>query len=98
MGTINASGEPFRILLGRLGPDDGEISVVGVSLDAVMRGAPDPLGIIGYLAGLGINVRSLDDLLLVNVIADEEELSAHRVVEGVAVTVASQGDWVLFRP
>lgn len=65
--------------------------------EAVARG-DDPLHILPYLAGLGLAVRSLDDLLLVNGDGAEEELHAFRVAEGVAVTVASDGLWVLFEP
>lgn len=100
MVIATASNEPLRALLIRFGSGDDadEAAVIRVSLSTVIRGAPDPQGLIEYLSGLGIVVRSLDDLLLINLVADEEELSAHRVAEGVAVTVASQGDWMLFRP
>ncbi len=43
-------------------------------------------------------VRSLDDLLLINGDDTEDELHAFRVAEGVAVTVAGGGLWVLFEP
>ena len=65
--------------------------------DAVRRG-DDPLHIIPYLAGLGLTVRCLDDLLLVNADETEEEVHSFRVAEGVAVTVASDGLWLLFEP
>ncbi len=41
---------------------------------------------------------SLDDLLLFNDDETEEELHCFRVAEGVAVSVASGGLWLLFEP
>jgi hypothetical protein len=54
--------------------------------------------VLTYLAGLGLEVRSLDALLLINGDDTEEELHAFRVAEGVAVTIASDGLWMLFTP
>jgi hypothetical protein len=65
--------------------------------DAVHRG-DDPLHIIPYFATLGLPVRSLDDLLRINGDDTEEEIHCFRVAEGVAVTVASDGLWLLFEP
>jgi hypothetical protein len=65
--------------------------------DAILRG-DDPLHLLPYLAGLGMPVASLDDLLAINADDTEEEISAFRVAEGVAVTVASDGIWALFTP
>ena len=87
--------EQLDAVIRRLG--SGGDLVVHLAFADVMQGAADPLGIITYLAGLGIVVREIEDLLLVNQLEDEEELSAHRVAEGVAVATASQGEWVLFR-
>ena len=69
-----------------------------VSLADALRDGDDPLHIIPYLAGLGLPVQSLDDLLRINDDATEEEVHAFRVAEGVAVTVASDGLWQLFLP
>jgi hypothetical protein len=92
--------EPFSNLLRRFGVADSleDAEVIRVSFASAFDTYNDPFGILGYLAGIGIVVRSLDDLMQVNGIADEEDLSAYRVAEGVAVTVASQGDWILFQP
>ena len=51
-----------------------------------------------YLAYVGLSVRSLDDLLRINADATEEEIHCFRVAEGVTVTLASDGLWLLFEP
>ena len=76
--------------------EPGDVPRVSLA-DAVRRG-DDPLHIIPYFAGLGVTVRCLDDLLLVNEDGTEEEIHSFRVAEGVAVTVASDGLWLLFEP
>jgi len=76
---------------------DGSV-IVETSLDSALATGADPLNLIAYLGSLDIQVRSLSDLLQVNALNDEEELSAHAVSEGVAVSIASDGSWVLFRP
>jgi hypothetical protein len=63
-----------------------------------VAGGDDPLNLLAYLAGLGVPVRALEDLLKINIDPDEEELHAFLVEEGVAVAVASQGEWILFTP
>ena len=79
-------------------PQDDPHDVPRVSFaDAVQHG-DDPLHILPYFATLGLAVRSLDDLLLVNGDDTEEEIHCFRVAEGVAVTVASDGLWLLFEP
>lgn len=90
--------EPLSNLLARYGAINEISGILDVSLSLVLSDGADPAGIISYLADLGIIVRRLDDLMLINGEADEEELSAHQVTEGVAIAVASQGDWLLFRP
>ena len=90
-----SSIEQLNAVIRRLG--SGGDPVVHLAFADVTRGAADPLGIITYLAGLGIVVRKIEDLLLINQLDDEEELSAHLVAEGIAVATASQGEWVLFR-
>ena len=69
-----------------------------VSLADAVRQGDDPLHIIPYFASLGLTVRCLDDLLLVNEDETEEEIHSFRVAEGAAVTVASDGLWLLFEP
>jgi len=91
--------ETLAALLRRYCADDDEPrDVPRVSLAEAMRAGDDPLHIIPYLAGLGLPVRSLDDLLRVNDDASEEEVGCFRVAEGVAVTIASDGLWLLFEP
>lgn len=76
---------------------DDEVSVV--SLSRCLTAREDPQHVLGYLAGLGQAVSSLDGLLAaVNNLDDEEELGATEVREGVAVSIASHGLWVLFVP
>lgn len=69
-----------------------------VSLAAALVAGDDPWRIISYLSGLGIIVRNLDDLLAINADPYEEELHAWPCQEGVAVSIASDGIWVLFVP
>ncbi len=61
------------------------------------RRAP-ALHILPYLAGIGITVGTLDDLLAINDDDTEEEFHAFPVVEGVAVVMVSDGLWLLFEP
>jgi hypothetical protein len=91
--------EGLDALLRRFACQDAEPSAVPrVSLAAALARGSDPLDIIAYLTGLGIAVRTLDDLLKINGDPDEEELHSFRVAEGVAISVASQGEWLLFTP
>jgi len=73
-------------------------AVPHVSLAEAVAGSGDPLDVLAYLAGLGIPVRTLDDLMRINADPDEEEVRCFRVDEGVAVTIASQGEWLVFTP
>ena len=79
-------------------PDADPPAIPRVSLAGAVAAGADPLDVLAYLAGLGIAVRTLDDLLRINADSDEDELSCFRVAEGVAVSVASQGGWLLFTP
>ncbi len=86
------TAEPLEALLRRYRQDDGEPRAVPtVSLTDAIRLGDDPLHILPYLAGIGMSVASLDDLLLVNDDESEEEIRNFRVAEGVAVVVASDG-------
>ena len=90
--------EPLAALLSRHHYDEEPMEVHRASLAEALRGGNDPLKVVEYLAGLGIVVRGLDDLLKINDDASEEELHSFRVQEGVAVSIASDGAWVLFTP
>ena len=85
--------ETLAALLRRHSGDDQDEprDVPRVSLAEALRTGTDPLRILAYLAGLGLEVRSLDDLLLINGDDTEEELHAFRVAEGVAISIASEG-------
>lgn len=72
--------------------------VVRISLHNALESGEDPLGILQYLTAQGLRVRILSDLLRINVVDDEEELSAFEVQEGVAISTASDGVWILFCP
>jgi hypothetical protein len=91
--------ESFDALVRRFAddPEDpGEIARVDFA-EAVRLGR-DPLDVIAYLARLGRPVTTLDQLVdAINADEGEEELHAHRVAEGVAVSVASSGAWILFQ-
>jgi hypothetical protein len=89
--------EPFSALLRRYADDD-ERSVVRTRLPDALAGRDDPMKIVEYMKGLGIDVRELDDLLKINDDQSEEELHSFRVLEGIAVSIASDGIWVLFTP
>jgi hypothetical protein len=69
-----------------------------VSLSASLANGHDPRRLVAYLGDLGIAVAALDDLLKINDVADEEELFAFPVLEGIALSIASDGAWVLFQP
>jgi hypothetical protein len=91
--------ETLAALLRRYRDDaDDPPELPRVSLAEAVRRGDDPLHIIPYLPSLGLTVRSLDDLLLVNQDDTEEEVHSFRVVEGVAVSTASDGLWLLFEP
>jgi hypothetical protein len=90
--------EPFSALLRRYADDDDERSVVRTRLPDALAGRDDPMQIVEYMKGLGIDVRELDDLLKINDDQSEEELHSFRVLEGIAVSIASDGIWVLFTP
>ena len=92
--------EPFAGLLRRYrdGDDDEPGEVHRVSFAEAARRGDDPLHILKYLAGLGLAINNLDDLLLINADETEDEIHCFRVAEGVAVSVASDGVWLLFEP
>jgi hypothetical protein len=90
--------ETFAALLRRYDLDTRSARIVDASLATVLATGDDPLCVVAYLATLGISVRNVSDLLQVNALDDEEELGAHPVREGVAISIASEGSWVLFRP
>jgi len=91
--------EPLAALLQRHHAHDGEpLDVQSASLAEALRGGCDPLNLVEYFRTLGLPLQGLDDLLRINNDPDEEELHAFRVVEGVAVSLASDGAWALYAP
>jgi hypothetical protein len=68
-----------------------------VSLSDARRAGDDPLHILSYTARLGVKIETLEQLLTgINSLENEEELSAFQCREGVAVSVASDDEWILF--
>lgn len=96
---MNVRVETFQEIVARFvdADDQAEIVTLEASLAAVHEGAADPLDLVSYLRSLAVPTRELKDLLLINEVPDEEEVSAHLVAEGIALTTASDGAWVLFR-
>ncbi len=76
-------------------PDDPPITEI-VSLAAALVAGDDPWRLISYLAGIGIFVRTLKDFLAINDDDSEEELHAWPCREGIALSIASEGAWILF--
>lgn len=90
---------PLAELIRRWVPPDGagDLSRPGVSLHRAVEDGDDPMHILSYLAGLGCRVGSLAELQDAIVsLEGEEELSCFLVREGLAVTHASDGWWILF--
>jgi hypothetical protein len=91
--------EPLSALLRRYaGENDEPCDVPRVRFDEAVKRGDDPLHILPYLASVGIVVENLEDLLRINRDVTEEDISAFRVAEGVAVVIASDGLWQLFEP
>jgi hypothetical protein len=91
--------EPLDALLLRYQAEDELIrGVPRASLAEALRGGNDPLRVIEYFGNLGLPIECLDDLLRINDDPDEEEIHAFKVVEGVAVSLASDGVWALYTP
>ena len=77
-------------------PDTEDEEPPSVSVSAALR-TGDPWRVLDYLRGLNVHVTSLADLEAgVNTLADDEELAAFRCQEGVALSAASDGRWLLF--
>ena len=76
---------------------DAADDALTISLAQAQRDGSDPRSVLGYLAGLGRPVVALPDLLAaIMQLEEEEELGAFACVEGVAVSVASDGAWLLY--
>ncbi|HEY1856959.1 hypothetical protein [Acidocella sp.] len=96
---MDKAPETLRALLRRYaGENDEPRDVPRVRFDEAVRQGDDPLHILPYLASLGIAVETMDDLLRINRDGTEEEISAFRVAEGIAVVISSDAIWQLFEP
>ena len=85
---------PFADLLRRFGID----ATAGVERARLPLATEDGEAgrVLAYLRDFGWRVSSTADVLrAVTMLEDEEELSAFAVLEGVALTHASEGWWVL---
>jgi hypothetical protein len=78
--------------------EEGGGPVPRISLASALAAGDDPLHVLPYMAGLGMPVRTLADLLRINADQTEEEIHCFPVAEGVAVSMASDGLWLLFEP
>lgn len=67
-----------------------------IKFDEAVRTGQDPLKIIAYFKTLGIAVREPADLFRLNDDPNEEEISAFKIPEGVAVSVESDDLWLVF--
>ena len=88
--------EPLDSLLRRYSGVEEPQPIPRIRFDEALRQFDDPLHILPYLAGVGITVTNLDDLLLINADEEEEEIYCFRVQEGVAAVMASDDLWLLF--
>ena len=93
---METENEPIEALVRRF--DEDPRAITRVSLSAALRDGKDPMKILSYLASLDILVAKLDDLCAINLDPTESELHAHRVAEGVAISLASDGLWILYVP
>ena len=85
-------------LLARFGDDTNVDAIPHVSLSAALAGGDDPWRVLAYLAGHGLVIAALPDLLAINADPDEDELGAHAIAEGIALSRASDGLWLVFVP
>lgn len=68
-----------------------------VALSRALEAGDDPFHILSYINALGVRAETLQQLQVgINGLHDEEELFAFRCQEGVAVSVASDDEWILF--
>lgn len=71
--------------------------VVTIALTSALQAGDDPLHILSYIDALGVHAETLQQLHAgINGLEGEEELSAFQCREGVAVSIASQDEWILF--
>lgn len=99
-GSSAGSVLPFANLRASLdGPDVDEADTTFVSLADCQATGRDPHSLLAYITSLvGRKISSLNDLMAVSALDDEEEIGAFEVQEGVAISIASHGVWVVFRP
>lgn len=88
--------EPFAALLQRYGEADISAAVTRIHFATALAAGDDPGHVLPYLRRLGFEIAHLNDLLAINADPAEEELAAHPVTEGVAISIASEGTWLLF--
>ena len=88
--------ETLDTLLRRYSGNEEPQPIPRIRFDDALRQFDDPLHILPYLAGVGVAVTKLDDLLRINDDQDEEEIYCFRVQEGVVVVMASDDLWLLF--
>lgn len=68
-----------------------------IALSSALQAGDDPLHVLSYIGSLGVRAQTLQQLHSgINGLTGEEELSAFKCQEGVAVSVASNDEWILF--
>jgi len=86
----------FRDVCRRYPAADGS-AAISVRLDQA-SGDSEAGRVLQYLGSFGLRVTNLNELFeAISRLDEEEELSAFRCREGVAVSHASDGWWILFR-
>jgi hypothetical protein len=83
-------------LLRRFSSTDRLPEIQRVKFADAVRTGEDPLSIVRYFGTLGIAVREPADLFRLNDDPNEEEVNAFWIPEGVAVSIASDDEWLVF--
>ena len=94
---MDTRNETLGALLERYaGDNDVPRHVPRILFEDALRRSDDPLHVLPYLADIGIEVRTIHDLLKIGDDQSEEEVLSFLVEEGVAVVMVNDGNWLLF--
>jgi hypothetical protein len=88
--------QSLEALLRRFSSIDRLPEVRRIKFADAVRTGEDPLSIVRYFGTLGIAVREPADLFRLNDDPNEEEVNAFWIPEGVAVSIASDDEWLVF--
>jgi hypothetical protein len=86
----------FTDLIAAYGGDPAD--AVQVNFADAVRDGDDPLHVLAYYRSIDRPVSALADLLSINDDPTEDTLHAFQTADGIAVAIAGDGLWVLFRP